>query len=129
MAEENIQLRVRYPGGQAILDKLTSGAKLSDLKAEVAKIVSKKPGEIALRAGYPPTPVTATDETPLVDLGITSGDMVIAEFQESEESKEEARAKAMKEQQQQQQKTNPISQPQGHQGTNVLNIISLKAVI
>ncbi len=111
MAEETIQLRVRYPGGQSVLGNLTSGSKLIDLKLEVAKLGSKKPGEVVLRIGYPPTAVTASDETSLSELGVSSGDQVIAEFQESEESKEQKQAQAQKAQQQKP-NTNPISQPQ-----------------
>lgn len=79
--------RVRHPEGTCSI-QLTEASKIIELKLQIAQHIKMKPENMALRVGYPPTLVSASDNELVSELNITSGDLIIVEFEESKENME-----------------------------------------
>jgi len=79
----NLQLKIRHPAGQFVLDNLHSNSSLYDLKHEISKKINKPISALTLRSGYPPQILNLPDITTLDSLGLESGMAVNVEVNEA----------------------------------------------
>src|SRR5690349_17167108 len=75
----NLELRIRHPKGNNVLDTLFPNSSVDDLKREISKISSIPVSRISLKMGYPPQKVDLPENTTLENIGLQSGETIIAE--------------------------------------------------
>lgn len=79
MSGEPIDLRIRHPKGNQVISTLYGNSSISDLKREISKLSDIPPSRISFKLGYPPQRVELPDNTILENVGIQSGETIIAE--------------------------------------------------
>jgi ubiquitin thioesterase OTU1 len=79
MGWQTIDLRIRHPEGSQVVSTLSENSCICDLKKEISKISNIPASRIALKIGYPPQRLDFPENTTLGNIGIQSGETIIAE--------------------------------------------------
>jgi ubiquitin thioesterase OTU1 len=77
---ENLELKIRHPGGQFLLSHLANNSSLHDLKSEISKKIKEPITSLLLRYGFPPQILKLADNTTLENSGIESGMNITVEI-------------------------------------------------
>jgi len=84
MSGDSIELRIRHPKGSSITSNLFERSCIFDLKREISKLCGIPASNVALKFGYPPLRMDLPDNTTLENVGIISGETIIAEEDQSQ---------------------------------------------
>jgi len=79
MSGNVIELRIRHPKGSSIISTLFENSCIFDLKKEISKVTNIPASRVSLKFGYPPQLIDLPDNTTLENVGIISGETIIAE--------------------------------------------------
>jgi len=86
MSGQPIELRIRHPKGSSITSNLFERSCIFDLKKEISKLAGIPASNVSLKFGYPPLRMDLPDNTTLENVGIISGETIIAEEDQSQPS-------------------------------------------